>query len=88
MRRGLRYLILAIALLFSQHATQLHALAHDSGHISAKCLSFHVADHAVPGAGIALPPAGSIFHEVSVTPEIIPSPTRVVFDSRAPPALP
>ena len=87
MRRSLRYLLIAFALLFAQQASQLHALQHSAGHPAAQCLAFHTADNALPSVAVtpdlpfAVPPGVAGF----TLP--ISFPPRIEFDSRAPPAL-
>jgi len=97
MSRTLRYVLIAVALLFAQQAAQLHALSHVphdpakgvpfSGHPAAQCLAFHAVDSALPNLGRApllqqaAPPTAKYF--------VLPLPllARFEFDSRAPPLL-
>jgi hypothetical protein len=87
MARLSRYLLLAAVLLFAQQATQLHALTHDPGHVSAKCLSFHSADNAIAGQVFTAPASSSPGFGFSEPVFTLHLPPRIVFDSRAPPAL-
>ncbi len=103
MKRILRHAFLALMLLLSQQGAHLHAMVHlgeelasaahgeqgapPAGHPAEHCLAFHAIDGVLPG--IAQPAS---VHCSSVTPAAglsLPSPRapRVVFDSRAPPAL-
>ncbi|MCX7151027.1 MAG: hypothetical protein NT115_00500 [Proteobacteria bacterium] len=103
MKRMLRHALLALTLLFSQQAAQLHAMGHlgeelaaaahgeqgapPAGHPAEHCLAFHAIDGVPPGIAQPAP-----MHCGSVTPvvDFTRSPSlamRVVFDSRAPPAL-
>lgn len=102
MTRLLYRLLLALVLLFGLQAAQSHALAHFGQDLAcaqgaakgpchhqptARCLAFHAMDSAPPGLAPALvlrqaaPPAPA---SVDLP---LPSSTRIVFDSRAPPAL-
>jgi len=64
MNRTLRYVLIAVALLFAQQAAQLHAFSHVphhpaksgaplSGHLAAQCLAFHAVDSVLPNLGHA-----------------------------------
>ena len=96
MRRALRHLLIALALLFSQQAAQLHALSHIGhdgngappvGHPAEQCLAFHALDGALPILALACEPPQAALS--AVPPFALPllHPPRIVFDSRAPPAL-
>lgn len=103
MSRALRHLLIALALLFTQQAAQLHALSHfphdlkaaalgeerapPIGHPAERCLAFHALDSALPILASAVePPRGAVHAAARVTASS-PRPSRIVFDSRAPPAL-
>ena len=103
MRRLLRRLLFAAALLFSQHAAMLHGMAHAQhevalaeqgsgkapalGHGADKCVAFGALAHALGNATIAQP-AGCVQPGARfVARESVPAATRIAFDSRAPPAL-
>ena len=101
-RRTAIYVLLLAALLFSQAAAQLHALSHlaydlslvEAGgkappppHPIEKCLAFH-------GVGSALPVFSSALEPPQLESQLLtqvllptPLPPRIVFDSRAPPAI-
>ena len=103
MNRSLRHLFLALALLFSQQAAQLHGFSHlqrdfaavqgdrkttpPVGHPAEQCLAFHALDSVLPGMVqpvIAHCAAPDYLAGFSLPPPFAP---RIVFDSRAPPAL-
>jgi hypothetical protein len=103
MSRSLRHLLFAAALLFTQQAAQLHALSHlvqelrvaagggDSappvGHPAEQCLAFHALDGVLPILAFSPEPPRAELSGVSrFTPPLL-HPPRIVFDSRAPPAL-
>jgi hypothetical protein len=92
-----------LTLLLSQYAAQTHALSHLShelavaehgekntpplGHPIEKCVAFHALDGAISSNSaasgsicVATPPAAQFV-------ATLPFPPRIVFDSRAPPAL-
>lgn len=97
----LRHVLIAVALLFGQHAAQLHALSHlgdrggdrsqsgklAPGHPAAQCLAFHAVDSALPNVS----QAPLLQHAAPPTAAyfVLPLPllARFEFDSRAPPAL-
>jgi hypothetical protein len=103
MRRLLRPLLFAAALLFSQHAAMLHGLVHAQhdvalaehgssktpalGHGTDKCVAFGALAYALSNIAIARLAASVDPDSLAVTPETVPVPTRIAFDSRAPPAL-
>jgi len=100
---ALRYVFFALALLVSQHAAQMHALSHLSydlalakhgekgapplNHPIEKCVAYHAVGTGISNTSAALglscitPPLVAQF----VVPLLFPP--RIVFDSRAPPAL-
>ena len=97
----LRRLLLVAALLFSQHAALLHGLAHAGHDIALAawqggdapaldhgldtCAAFGALAHAL--AGDAVPACGEFdgMQARAVALTAAPAPTRVGFDSRAPP---
>ncbi len=102
MNRVLRVLLLAAALLFAQHASMLHGLAHATHDIAQAgkagaapaldhgtdvCAAFAGLAHAAGGLQIVVPGA----FVASVLPSRVASApgssSRVPFDSRAPPAF-
>jgi hypothetical protein len=103
MSRSLRHLLFALALLFTQQAAQLHALSHlghdlkaaalgeerapPVGHPAAQCVAFHALDSALPILAFSLEPPRAARSAVArfTLPQL--HPPRIVFDSRAPPAL-
>src|SRR6266404_1695935 len=101
MTRLLRHLLLALALLFSQHAAMLHGLAHAehevalAAHHDGKvpgldhgadvCAAFAALAHALGSAAAAQPGAGDRAGTQVAAFEFVPAATRIVFDSRAPP---
>lgn len=103
MRKLLRPLLLAAALLFSQHAAMLHGLAHAQhevalaeqgttkapalGHGTDKCVAFNALAYALGNTAVAQPAACVQSDAQAVSHETVPVPARIAFDSRAPPAL-
>ena len=96
MKRALRHLLIALALLFSQQATQLHALSHlghdgkgapPVGHPAEQCLAFHALDSALPILAPDCEPPRVALSAVTLFTLPLLHPPRIVFDSRAPPAL-
>jgi hypothetical protein len=101
MTRPLRYLLLVLALLFSQHAAMLHGLEHAEhdlalaehldgdapalDHDDNVCAAFGALAHALGNAGIAQASAAHAFDEFFRQFQNAPVVTRVGFDSRAPP---
>jgi hypothetical protein len=103
MSRFLRHLLIAAALLFGQHAAQLHAFSHvphgsgntergqksapPLGHLAAQCLAFHTIDSALPN--LACAPQLQQAAPLTAAYFVLPLPfqPRIQFDSRAPPAL-
>lgn len=101
--RTLRHVLVAVALLFTQQAAQLHALGHlgrdlaqlrrgegslpPSGHPAEQCIAFHAVDSALPTLALALEPP----HLAPPAPAPfglpLPFSPRIEFDSRAPPVL-
>ena len=96
MRRALRHLLIALTLLFSQQAGQLHALSHlghdakgapPVGHPAEQCVAFHALDSALPVLSLACEPPRVVLSTVTLFTLPLLHPPRIVFDSRAPPAL-
>ena len=96
MTRTLRFLLIALALLFSQHAAQVHAVSHlghagkgapPIGHPAEQCLAFHALDSALPVLELAFETPHSALSAVFFFTLPLLHPPRIVFDSRAPPAL-
>lgn len=111
MNRALRHLLIALALLFTQQAGQLHALSHlkvdlgaleragalqrrgggekapPIGHKADQCLAFHAFDNALPIFAFAVEPPRAVQPVLAQVAAFSPRPPRIVFDSRAPPAL-
>ena len=103
MSRAFRYLLIALALLFTQHAAQVHALSHlgldlkrvagggksapPLGHPVEQCIAFHALDSALPILAFSLEPPRA--ERSAVARFSLPElhPPRIVFDSRAPPLL-
>ena len=104
--RPVHHVLIALALLFSQQAAQLHAMGHvgselaaaaqgeqsdksapPAGHPAEHCLAFHAIDSALA----AITPAVAV-QCAGVTPVAfftlpLAFASRIIFDSRAPPAL-
>ena len=103
MKRTLRHLLVAAALVFGQQAAQLHALSHlkhdlvkaerggksapSSGHPAAQCLAFHAVDSALPSLGLALDLPRIALPALASVDLPLPFSPRIEFDSRAPPVL-
>jgi hypothetical protein len=99
----LRHLLIALTLLFSQQAAQLHALSHlghdlkaaalgeerapPVGHRAEQCLAFQALDSALPILALAFEPPRVELSSVARFTLPVPHPPRIAFDSRAPPAL-
>jgi hypothetical protein len=103
MNRALRHVLIALALLLAQQASQLHALTHlvrdihlaergekgapPVGHPAAQCLAFHAIDSALHGLVPALDPARIPPPTAQYFVLPLPLLARVPFNSRAPPIL-
>ena len=103
MKRLLRHALLALALLLSQQAAQLHAMGHlgnelaaaargekgtpPTGHSAEQCLAFHAIDSLLPELVASLPVPCAGATAVSAFALPLPFAPRIVFDSRAPPVL-
>ena len=101
--RTLRHLLLAAALVFAQQAAQLHALSHmqhdmakaeRSGkcappisHPAEQCIAYHAVDSALPVLALAIEPPRIALPAVAPAALPLPFSARIVFDSRAPPAV-
>lgn len=101
MTRQLRSLLLIAALLFSQHAAQLHGLAHAehevalASHEDGKtpaldhgldvCAAFGALTYALGNAIVTPQYAGARVVAQFTAFAAAPATTRIVFDSRAPP---
>lgn len=103
MSRVLRHLLIALVLLFTQQAAQLHALSHlrfelgalqrdgksapPIDHKADQCVAFHAFDNALPIFAFAVEPPPAVQPVLAQVAAFSPRPPRIVFDSRAPPAL-
>ncbi len=103
MTRVLRHVLIAFALLFAQQGAQLHALSHFGrdlalaqggeksappvGHPAEQCLAFHAVGSALPNCAPVFAPQRAELPVVAHFTLPLPSSTRIVFDSRAPPLL-
>ncbi len=103
MKRTLRHLLVAVALLLTGQAAQLHALSHVGrdlaliergdknapplGHPAEQCLAFHAVDSALPNAALALELSRIALPAVAFSALPSPFPPRIEYDSRAPPVL-
>ena len=100
MGRLLRFLLVAAAVLFAQHAAQLHAFAHIERNAASanwagaspaqtgegECLSLHMLSCAVP-ASLGVPSiAPTTASSVGARTAPVPRAPRLRFLSRAPPA--
>lgn len=100
-RRLLPLLTLTAALLFSQHASLLHGLAHAEHEIALAtqhdgtapaldhgaevCVAFGSLAHALSGGNTASCASDGVARQIAFAPASAPTVTRIVFDSRAPP---
>lgn len=103
MKRVMRHILLSLALLVTQHAVQMHALSHlghdlafaqhgqkgtpPVGHPIEKCIAFQALGSALSSTSAAYAPACGALPTVAQFIVPLPFPPRIVFDSRAPPAL-
>ncbi|HKC53995.1 MAG TPA: hypothetical protein VKC33_05080 [Burkholderiales bacterium] len=101
--RTLRLLLLAAALVFAQQAAQLHALSHAQhdmakaersgkcippvSHPAEQCIAYHAVDSALPVLVLAIEPPRIALPAVAPAALPLPFSPRIVFDSRAPPAV-
>jgi hypothetical protein len=93
----------ALTLLLSQVAAQMHSLSHlghelavaqhgeksapPLGHPIEKCIAFHALDGAISSSSAAHGPFCVATPSDAQFAAFLPFPPRIVFDSRAPPAL-
>ena len=102
MKRALRHVLIAIAVLFAQQAAQLHSLSHlkqdlaraagskgtvPLGHPAEQCIAFHAVDSALTCSALAFEPPRIAPPEPLAIALPISRSLRPVFDSRAPPSL-
>ena len=103
MNRTLRHLLLALALVFAQQATQLHTLVHlkrdvvmaerggkcvpPVNHPAEQCIAYHAVDSALPVLALAIEPPRIALPIVASVDLPLPFAPRIEFDSRAPPVL-
>lgn len=101
MNRTLRHLLIAAALVFGQHAAQLHALSHlkqdtaecdgkcapPLGHPAAQCLAFHAVDSALPNFALTIDPPRVALPAFALSALPLAFPPRIEFDPRAPPVF-
>lgn len=103
MKRILRHLLLAMALLFSQQAAQLHAFSHFKrdmalalgdkktappiSHPAEQCLAFHAVDSFLPGVSQPGIARCAVPPYLASFRNFLPVAARIVFDSRAPPSV-
>jgi hypothetical protein len=101
--RTLRHLLLAAALVFTQQAAQLHALSHlkrdavmaerggkcvpPLNHPAEQCIAYHAVDSVLATLAPAITPSQVALPATASAALSLPFATRIVFDSRAPPAL-
>lgn len=103
MKRTLRHLFVAAALVFAQQAAQLHALSHVQrdlakaelsgkcvppvSHPAEQCIAYHAVDSALPALALAVDPPRIDLPAVAPVALPLPLSPRIGFDSRAPPVL-
>ncbi len=103
MKRTLRHLFVAAALVFAQQAAQLHALSHlkhnlitaqlggkgvpPVGHPAEKCIAYHAVDSTLPSLAPAIDLPGVSQPTLASVDLPLPVAPRIDFDSRAPPIL-
>ncbi len=103
MRRVLRHLLIAFALLFAQQAAQLHDLAHavrdlataargdksapPLGHTAGQCLAFHAIGCALTGARPQLEAQRVAAQSIVGIVTALRAAPRIAYDTRAPPFL-
>ncbi len=98
MKRVLRHVIIAFALVFAQQAAQLHSLSHlrqdlaraaggkaALGHPAEQCIAFHAVDSALPCRALAFDPPRLAPAESPAVALPISRTPRLAFDPRAPP---
>jgi hypothetical protein len=103
MNRTLRHLFVAAALVFTQQAAQLHALSHlkhdlveaerggkcipPVSHPAEQCIAYHAVDSTLPSLAPAIDPPRVALPAFAAVVLPLPHPSRIEFDSRAPPHL-
>jgi len=103
MNRTVRHLLIAAALVFAQQAAQMHALSHlqrglvmaerggkcvpPVNHPAEQCIAYHAVDSALPGFALAVDLSRTALPAVAPVALPLAFSPRIVFDSRAPPAL-
>ena len=103
MNRTLRYLLVAVALVFAQQAAQLHALSHVQrdlakaerngkcvppiSHPAEQCIANHAVDSTLPSLAPAIEPPQVALPAFAAVTLPLLFPPRIEFDSRAPPVL-
>jgi hypothetical protein len=103
MKRTLRYLLVAVALVCAQQAAQLHALSHvqrdlakaeRSGkcvppisHPAEQCIAYHAVDSTLPSLAPAIGTPQVGLPAFAAVILPLLFPPRIEFDSRAPPVL-
>ena len=101
--RTLRHLLLAVALVLAQQAAQLHALSHlkrnlvmaerggkcvpPVNHPAEQCIAYHAVDSVLAALAPAIDPPQVNLATIASAALPLPLAARIVFDSRAPPAL-
>ena len=101
--RTLRHLLLAAALVFAQQAAQLHALSHlkrdavmaerggkcvpPVNHPAEQCIAYHAVDSVLGALAPAIDLPRVNLPAIASGALSLPLAARIVFDSRAPPAL-
>jgi len=101
--RTLRHLLLAVALVLAQQAAQLHALSHlkrnlvmaerggkcvpPVNHPAEQCIAYHAVDSVLAALAPAIDPPQVTLPTIASAALSLPLAARIVFDSRAPPAL-
>ena len=101
--RTLRHLLLAVALVLAQQAAQLHALSHlkrnlvmaerggkcvpPVNHPAEQCIAYHAVDSVLAALAPAIDLTRIALPAIASAALPLPLAARIVFDSRAPPAL-
>jgi hypothetical protein len=103
MNHTLRHLLIAVALVFTQQAAQLHALSHlkrdavmaerggkcvpPVSHPAEQCIAYHAVDSVLAALAPAIEPPRVALPAIASCDLPLPFAPRIEFDSRAPPAL-
>ena len=103
MNRTFRHVIIAIALVLTQQAAQLHALSHlkrdavmaerggkcvpPVSHPAEQCIAYHAVDSVLAALAPAIDPPRVALPAIAPVPLPLPFPPRIEFDSRAPPLI-